>query len=42
MKLTDDGQWEKNTQGVAQAYFGTVVPNFPNVQLSPIHSTLAF
>jgi hypothetical protein len=23
-------QWDTTTQGVAQAYFGTVVPNFPN------------
>jgi cation diffusion facilitator CzcD-associated flavoprotein CzcO len=23
-------QWDKTTQGVAQAYFGTVVPHFPN------------
>lgn len=27
-------QWDKTTQGVAQAYFGTVVPHFPNVSLS--------
>ncbi|OSS46238.1 hypothetical protein B5807_08109 [Epicoccum nigrum] len=28
LKLND--YWNSNTQGVAQAYFGTVVPDFPN------------
>ncbi|KAJ8117989.1 hypothetical protein OPT61_g927 [Boeremia exigua] len=28
LKLND--YWDNKTQGVAQAYFGTVVPNFPN------------
>jgi cation diffusion facilitator CzcD-associated flavoprotein CzcO len=30
-------QWDKETQGVAQAYFGTVVPNFPNVRPVPFN-----
>lgn len=24
-------QWDETTQGVAQAYFGTVIPHFPNL-----------
>jgi hypothetical protein len=27
---TDQPQWDEKTQGVAQAYFGTVIPHFPN------------